>query len=198
MDWKVGLLLLPGLVIGLTLHEAAHAVTAMWLGDDTAKLAGRVSLNPLRHLSVLGTACLFVLGFGWGKPVVVNINNFKRPRFHYFLSSIAGPAANLLLCGVSLGALYLHPPGLVGLFFTSIYLVNAILAIINLLPVPPLDGSKIWPLLIPSAKPAISAKWNQVWMVVLLIAFFTGALHHVIAPALDFLSSLMPAAPVAG
>ncbi len=187
------LILLPGLVIGLTVHEAAHAITAMWLGDDTAQRAGRVSLNPLRHLSPMGTAALFILGFGWGKPVIVNIRNFRRPRFHYLLSSLAGPASNLILCGISLGVLYLRPPGLLKPGFEGIYFINAVLAVINLLPVPPLDGSKIWPCIIPGAKPVISGKWTMAWMVVLVVCLYAGIIDLILDPVFVLLYTMLPA-----
>jgi len=187
------LFLLPGLLVGLTIHEAAHAITAKWLGDSTAERMGRVSLNPLRHLSPLGTLALFILGFGWGKPVVVNIYNFKRPKFYYLLSSLAGPAANLVLCALSLGILYLRPHWTIAFICMSIFYINAILAVINLLPVPPLDGSKIWPCIIPGMKPTVSAKWTRVWIVVLLVCLFTGVIDKILVPVLGFLASLLPA-----
>lgn len=186
------LLLLPGFLIGLTVHEAAHAITAKWFGDDTAERMGRVSLNPLRHLSPMGTAALFFLGFGWGKPVVVNINNFRKPKLHYLLSSLAGPASNLILCGIALGVLYLRPMPVIGWICLSIYYINAILAVVNLLPIPPLDGSKIWPVIIPGMPAVISGKWNMVWMVVLVVAFYTGAIGYVIGPVFGFLTVLLP------
>ena len=200
MDLYTALFLLPGLIVGLTIHEFAHAITAKWLGDSTAERMGRVSLNPLRHLSPLGTAALFILGFGWGKPVVVNIYNFKRPKFYYLLSSLAGPGANLVLCALSLGILYGLPQGGVPLrlhrtivfICVSIFYINAILAVINLLPVPPLDGSKIWPCIIPGMKPTVSAKWTRVWMVVLLVCLFTGVIDKILGPVLAFLASLLP------
>lgn len=193
MGWEKALLLLPGLVVGLTVHEAAHAITSKWLGDDTAERMGRVSLNPLKHLSLLGTVALFVLGFGWGKPVVVNINNFEKPKLYYLLSSLAGPASNVVLCVLALGILYLRPGSIVEFVCMSIFFINAILAVINLLPVPPLDGSKIWPCIIPGMRPIVSAKWTQVWMVVLLVALFTGVIDKIIGPVLGFLESLLPA-----
>lgn len=200
MNLHTALLLLPGLLVGLTIHEFAHAITAKWLGDSTAERMGRVSLNPLRHLSPLGTVALFILGFGWGKPVVVNIYNFKRPKFYYLLSSLAGPGANLVLCALSLGILYGLPQGGVPLrlhraivfICVSIFCINAILAVINLLPVPPLDGSKIWPCIIPGMKPTVSAKWTRVWMVVLLVCLFTGVIDKILGPVLGFLQSLLP------
>jgi len=186
-------MLLPGLVIGLTVHEWAHAITAKWLGDRNPERMGRVSLNPLRHLSLLGTVSLFVLGFGWGKPVEVNLYNFKRPKLYYLLSSLAGPAANIVLCGVSLGILYLRPAVLIEFVCVSVFFINAILAVINLLPVPPLDGSKIWPCVIPGMRLSVSGKWMNIWMVVLLICLFTGVIDMVIGPILGVLASLLPA-----
>ena len=192
MNLETALLWLPGLIVGLTVHEAAHAITAKWLGDRTAEQMGRVSLNPLRHLSVLGTLSLFIIGFGWGKPVVINIYNFKKPKLYYLLSSLAGPASNLILCALSLGILYLRPHLIIVLICTSIFFINAILAVINLLPIPPLDGSKIWPCIIPGMKPAVSAKWTKVWMVVLLVFLFSGAIGKILRPVLGFLTSLLP------
>jgi Zn-dependent protease len=186
------LLFLPGFLVGLTVHEAAHAITAKWFGDDTAERMGRVSLNPLRHLSPMGTAALFFLGFGWGRPVVVNINNFRKPKLHYLLSSLAGPASNLILCGAALGVLYLRPMPTIAWICLSIYYINAILAVVNLLPIPPLDGSKIWPCIIPGMPAVISGKWNMVWMVVLVVVFYTGAIGYVIGPVFAFLTVLLP------
>jgi len=192
MNLKMALFFLPGLIIGLTVHEAAHALTAKWLGDRTSERMGRISLNPLRHLSPLGTLALFIIYFGWGKPVIVNLYNFKRPKLYYLLSSLAGPAANLILCGVSLGLLYLHPHVLIQWICMSVFLINAILACVNLLPIPPLDGSKFWPCIIPGAKPVISGKWTMVWMAVLVVALYTGAIGKILGPVLGFLTSLLP------
>jgi len=192
MNLKMALFLLPGLIVGLTFHEAAHALTAKWLGDRTSERMGRISLNPLRHLSPLGMLALFIIGFGWGKPVIVNLYNFKRPKLYYLLSSLAGPAVNLILCGISLGLLYLHPHILLQWIFTSVFFINAILACVNLLPIPPLDGSKIWPCIIPGAKPVISGKWTMVWMAVLVIALYTGTIGKILGPVMGFLASLLP------
>ena len=104
LEWA--LWMLPGLVIGLSVHEFAHAWSASLLGDDFARRQGRVSLNPLRHLSPLGTLVIFLgLPFGWGKPVLVNIYNFKHPRWDYLLSSLAGPAANVIMVGLCMAVM---------------------------------------------------------------------------------------------
>ena len=192
MDIATALMFLPGFLIGLTVHEAAHAISAKWLGDRTAEGMGRISLNPLRHLSPMGTLALFFLGFGWGKPVIVNLHNFKKPKFYYLLSSLAGPASNLILCGIALGILYLKPNYIVQWICMSVYFINAILACVNLLPIPPLDGSKIWPCLIPGISATISGKWSMVWMGVLVVMVFTGTIGKIIGPVLGFLASLLP------
>lgn len=192
MNLEVALLLLPGLVVGLTVHEAAHAITAKWLGDRNAERMGRISLNPFRHLSPFGTLALFVFGFGWGKPVVVNLYNFKRPKLYYFFSSIAGPVSNLILAAIALGILYLRPNYIIQYICMSVFFINVILACVNLVPIPPLDGSKIWPCLIPGLRPTVSAKWGRIWLVVLVLFLWTGGIRYVIGPVLDFLSGLLP------
>lgn len=192
MNWHTALFFLPGLIIGITAHEFAHAVTAKWLGDRNPERMGRVSLNPFRHLSVWGTLALFVLGFGWGKPVEINLYNFKKPKFYFLLSSLAGPASNLFLCAVSLGVLYLNPHRIVVFVCMSIFLVNAILAVVNLLPIPPLDGSRIWPCIIPRMRLAESTKWRKIWMVVLLLCIFSRVIDRILGPVIGFLFSFMP------
>ncbi|MFI4912785.1 MAG: site-2 protease family protein [Sedimentisphaeraceae bacterium JB056] len=181
MHLEYFLTFLPGLIIGITFHEAAHAWSAMLLGDRLAYSQGRVSLNPLKHLSPLGTLALFVLGFGWGRPVMVNLYNFKRPKFYYLLSSLAGPAANLLLCIVCMVILKFstEETPLIG-FVEATYLINGILMMLNLLPIPPLDGSKIWPCIIPGMRPISSSKWNMIWLGVVLVLVYSGVTDKVI------------------
>jgi len=180
------LYLLPGLIIGLTVHEAAHAISARWLGDDVAWRQGRVTLNPLKHLSLFGTLALFVLGFGWGKPVEVNLYNFKSPKRDYLISSLAGPASNIVLSLLSLGLpVWLQP------LLMSLFMINAILAMVNLIPIPPLDGSKIWPCIIPGMRPVVKRGMSQVWLVVLVVALYTGMIGKILNPGMDFLSGIM-------
>jgi Zn-dependent protease len=183
---------LPGLVIGLTVHEFAHAWSASLLGDDFARRQGRVSLNPLRHLTPLGTLAILLLPFGWGRPVPVNLYNFSRPKRDYLLTSLAGPLANVLLAVVCFGLLHLcrHPyqyddwrqtallHGYQILLFAMV--INLLLALFNLLPIPPLDGSKIWPCLLPGAKAAIQPKANRVFMIVLVVLLATNALGPIL------------------
>ena len=134
------------LLCAVTIHEAAHAYVALRLGDDTASQSGRLTLNPFAHLDLLGTVFLLLVGFGWGKPVPVNPNNFKKPAKDEALVALAGPFSNLCLAIVvalifQLTRSYLSEQ-LSNLLITIGYF-NLILMIFNLLPVPPLDGSKI-------------------------------------------------------
>ena len=192
MNWNLIIFFLPGFLIGLTVHEAAHALSAKWLGDSNPERMGRVSLNPLKHLSPMGTLALFIVHFGWGKPVIVNLYNFKKPKLYYLLSSLAGPASNLILLAIAMGILHLHPPTVIAWICHSIFVANAILAVINLLPVPPLDGSKIWPCIIPGMKPTLSGKWTLLWTALLLIGIWTGAIKHILYPVIGFLGSMLP------
>jgi Zn-dependent protease len=156
-----------------------------------AKAQGRISLNPLRHLSLLGTLAIFILGFGWGKPVPVNLYNFKRPKRDYLLCSLAGPASNVILCGLAYGLLHLSLSKWAVAILISIAIVNAILAVVNLIPIPPLDGSKIWPCLIPGLRPAIGGNLSRLGFVVLLVALYTGAIGKVVHPTINWLGGAL-------
>jgi Zn-dependent protease len=148
------------LVVCVTVHEAAHAWTAMKLGDPTAKMAGRVSLNPLRHLDPLGTLMIFIAHFGWGKPVPFNYYNLKHPRRDAALISIAGPMSNLvtaLLIAVILKYAGSTMPTFLFGTLRAIYTLSVVLFLFNLLPIAPLDGSKLLGLLLPASKEA----WYQ-------------------------------------
>ncbi|MDQ0285711.1 Zn-dependent protease [Desulfofundulus luciae] len=175
-------IMLPAIVLGLTFHELAHGWVADRLGDPTARYQGRLTLNPLAHVDVIGLIMLFVVGFGWAKPVPVNPYNFRSDmRQGIMLVSLAGPAANMLLAtagavALGLGAWKL-PYGQE--IVLKIIHINVILAVFNLLPVPPLDGSKILAGLLPG---------RQQWLymlesygtIILLLLLFTGIIGKVL------------------
>lgn len=132
------------LVIGISVHEAAHAGAALLLGDPTAKYAGRVTLNPLAHLDLWGTAMLLIAGFGWGKPTPVNPQYFQRPVFDEILTALAGPASNFVVAAlIGLLLRFAALPDIAISLGILIMQLNLMLMLFNLLPVPPLDGSKI-------------------------------------------------------
>jgi len=204
MDLTTALMLLPGLVIGLSCHEAAHALSASLLGDDFPRRQGRVSLNPFRHLSLLGTLAIFLLPFGWARPVQVNLHNFRHPKRDYLLSSLAGPAANLLIVAACLALMqmtrrsYAFGPAaeaflsLAHALLTMVLLINAILATLNLLPLPPLDGSKIWVVLIPGLKGDFPAKWQRISILLLLVLLWTDSIDPVFHFVFDTVSRVVP------
>jgi Zn-dependent protease len=134
-----------GLLISLTVHEFAHAWTADRLGDSTPRLQGRVTLNPLAHLDPLGTILLLVTHFGWGKPVQFNPSNLENPVRDGALIALAGPGTNLLIAGLLSVIFHLNiiSSPLAVMAIIQVALINIVLAIFNLIPVHPLDGSKI-------------------------------------------------------
>jgi len=154
MNLQYIILLAPPILLALTFHEFSHGWMAYKLGDPTAKLAGRLSMNPLVHLDPFGTLMIFLVRFGWAKPVPVNPRYFKEPKRDMLLVSIAGPGANMLLAFVSgmvlrtfhAGSFNFLPANILQPIYIMVKFslqINLALAIFNLLPVPPLDGSKI-------------------------------------------------------
>jgi Zn-dependent protease len=134
-----------GFVVGIVLHEAAHAYSAYRLGDDTAYRDGRVTLNPASHLDPLGSLMLLIAGFGWGRPTPVMPSKLRGGVFGPVAVALAGPASNLLIVALC-GALFLLPvfqSGYLALIVVSVAFVNALLFVFNLIPIPPLDGSKV-------------------------------------------------------
>ncbi|MEM2175586.1 MAG: site-2 protease family protein [Candidatus Micrarchaeia archaeon] len=151
MDARTLIISAPAILFGLSFHEFMHAYVAYKLGDPTAKFAGRLTLNPLKHLDLIGTIALFFFRIGWAKPVPINPYNFSDMKKGVILTSLAGPAANFFLAMV-FGILYrlINPTSLFfNLFLTSFVIYNLILAFFNLLPIPPLDGSKIFMYILP-------------------------------------------------
>lgn len=146
------LFLIPALLIVITIHEFSHAFVANFFGDPTAKLAGRMSLNPLVHLDPIGTIMMFLIHIGWGKPVPVNPHYFKNPKRDEALTALAGPLSNLVLALVlALPLKYaatILPEGLYD-FLKLVFDVSIFLFIFNILPFPPLDGSKFFGIFVP-------------------------------------------------
>lgn len=146
--------LFVALLVCIPVHESAHALTAYLLGDPTAKNEGRISLNPLKHLDLLGTIMIFIARFGWGKPTPYNPHNLKHPKRDAALIALAGPMSNLLTAFlVAILIKYLPPlPVFIAQSLRSIFILSIVLFLFNLLPIAPLDGSKFVGLIIPHSK----------------------------------------------
>lgn len=141
---------LVALIIAITVHEAAHAWAALTQGDTTAKMLGRLTLNPMSHMDPIGTVMLFLVGFGWGKPVPYNPANLKRGVVSEVIIAMAGPAANIVTAFLLALPMRLYvmqygvlPEGQIYTFLAVVVTLNIFLAAFNLIPIPPLDGSKI-------------------------------------------------------
>jgi Zn-dependent protease len=200
---KISIMLVPAL-LAVTLHEVAHGYAAERLGDPTARLLGRLTLNPLRHLDPIGTLALLFFGFGWARPVPVNFRNLRRLRQDMIVVSTAGPFANfsmailsaLLLRSLPAGGagdasllIIAEPLALMAAF--SLY-INVILGIFNLLPIPPLDGGRILTGLLPQGPAAILARLEPFgFLIVIFLVFFTDLWRLVLAPLIFFLVSLL-------
>jgi Zn-dependent protease len=179
---------LPGLIIAMVIHEYAHAQVAVWLGDFTPRMMGRLTLNPKAHIDPLGMLALFLVHFGWAKPVMINPHNFKQPRRDDILVSLAGPGANLLMAFLALVALVLLSR--VGVHITEgIYWVfmliveyNIGFAIFNLLPLPPLDGSHVLKQLLPRDLAYQFASLERYSFLILILLLMTPVLSLILIP----------------
>jgi len=190
-------LMLPAIVLGLTFHEYAHGLAAYKLGDNTARSQGRLTINPAAHVDPVGLILLFLAGFGWAKPVPINPLNFKGDmRRGVLLVSLAGPATNLLLA-IAAAIIWGALAGLKLPYFNDIMMymiqINVVLAIFNLIPVPPLDGSKILAGILPGRQEWLY-KMEAYGMIILIVLIFTGAIGFIfnifVRPIVSVLYSL--------
>lgn len=183
------LIVLPAVLIAISFHEFAHAAAAYAMGDPTAKNEGRLSVNPAKHIDPIGLLMLMIARFGWAKPVPVNENNFKNRTMGSLLVSIAGIGMNILIAIVAFIILHFTQ----NLFqnyayfevMSSIIRINIAFAAFNLLPVPPLDGSKILVTLLPSKYRYMVYKYENYGTVILILLLITGTLGIVLNPIVN-------------
>ena len=186
-------------LVAIPFHEAGHALAAWLLGDDTAKRQGRLSLNPFVHFDLLGTLCMVFAGVGWAKPVSTDPRNFKNPKWGMALTALAGPAANMILAYVGMVAwklMYYWAPVndatiYIAMFLRYLVLMNVSLAVFNLIPVPPLDGSKILSMFLPGELSFKYENFNaQYGFVLLMVVVFSGLINRIINPLANLFISL--------
>ncbi|MBC5737900.1 site-2 protease family protein [Pseudoflavonifractor sp. BIOML-A6] len=171
-----------GVLLCMTVHELCHGLTACRLGDPTAKRMGRLSLNPIKHIDILGFAMLLFVGVGWAKPVPVDMRYFKRPKRDMALTALAGPVSNMVLSFLLLalysGLVRILPGGLAAYFLLNFLSRTAVMSIglglFNLLPISPLDGSKILFSLFPDKVYYTILRYERYVMIPLMILMFVG------------------------
>lgn len=179
---------IPALIIAAAGHEFAHAKVADMLGDSTPRSMGRLTLNPVAHLDLIGSIAFLIGGFGWAKPVMVDTSNFRDPRTDYTLVSIAGPVSNVLMA--FLGYLALRFLGSYGLLtndslelvLTLIVVYNINFAILNMMPIPPLDGSRIITSLLPRDLQFTLERLSFVSLIVLILLLNTPIASKIFIP----------------
>ena len=198
------LMRIPVLLIALSFHEAAHGYAAYKLGDYTAKITGRLSLNPLRHLDPVGAICMFLFGLGWAKPVPIDTRNFKNQKIGMSLSALAGPVVNLILGFIGM-FFYLLAGRFIGmaayngnnfayavlLFLRVFYSLNIGLAVFNLLPVPPLDGSRIFLVFLPTKWYFKVMQYERYIMLGMFALIFLGVLDRPLGWLINIVTSGM-------
>ncbi len=204
MIQKIIILTIP-VLLAITLHEFAHGWVANRLGDPTARLLGRLTLNPIKHLDPIGTLAFFLTGMiGWAKPVPVNILQLKDPKKDMMLVALAGPLTNIFLATVS--ALFLKFLSITGLTYNlsllpvirPIYMmaqasvmINVGLAIFNFIPIPPLDGSRILTGLLPYRQALTFSKIEPYGFMILIGLMFTGIVHMLISPVVYLIVGIL-------
>jgi len=198
------IIILPVLFFSVVIHECAHGWVALKLGDPTARNAGRLTLNPLVHIDPIGTI-IFPLALvllrapfvvGWAKPVPVNPLYFRNPRRDMLWVGLAGPGSNILIAiaGATLlkvSAIFMGTGGPLGDLLTVIIFINLILAVFNLIPIPPLDGSRVLTGLLPREAAYSYARLERFGFLILFAFFYLGLIGRIILPVVDFLFKLL-------
>ena len=177
----------------LTVHETCHGLAALALGDPTAKSMHRLSLNPLHHIDWLGLALMFTVGFGWAKPVPVDLRNFRCPRQDMALTALAGPGSNFLLALAALGTGSLvlrfwsgsRAGAYLLLFLCQLAVLSVGLGLFNLIPLPPLDGSKVLDVLLPERWYHLVLQYERYLMLAVVLLAWSGAFGGPLTAAME-------------
>ncbi len=195
---------LPALLLSLSIHEFAHAYTAYKLGDMSQKYRGRLTLDPLKHIDIVGFLCIMLCGFGWGKPVQIVDTNFKNRAKGNAIVAFAGPFSNILLAiFFAIVIKILSMTGVLGLMATNnigIILIqmlsvtiyfNIVFAVFNMLPIPPFDGSKVLFYFLPRKYKNIMYTLEKYSLIILLVLIITNVHYYIVGPIVNFLQYLL-------
>jgi len=179
---------LPGLFVAIIFHELAHGFMAYILGDDTAKNAGRLTLNPIKHIDPMGFICLLIFKFGWAKPVPIDSRNFKHRKRDTILVSLAGPFINFILAIlISFILLFVrvNNPLVQKIMIITLW-YNIMLGVFNLLPFPPLDGSKILASLLPRKLEYYFYRYEKYLYLILIVLIGTNTIDKILDPIISY------------
>ncbi len=178
-------------LLAISVHELSHGFAAYKMGDPTAKYDGRLSLNPLHHIDPIGALCMFLFGFGWAKPVMINPNYFKNLKRGTVVTALAGPLSNFVMAYLGMLLMVHVLPLFPNMYFYTFLLyfisINVGLGVFNLIPIPPLDGSKIFLSLLPRKIYYEIMRYERYGFLVLVIALYLG----VIDPILNFFNGIV-------
>lgn len=202
-DWLLNtIIILPGIIIGISFHEYAHAKVAALCGDPTPVHGGRVTINPIVHIDPIGFIALLVIGFGWGRPVMINPSNFRRPRLNELFVALAGVTMNLILAFLFFGFLRLlyelAPMFMVseaGSIITDILihvvLINIVLLVFNLLPIPPLDGFNVITQIFNLRNTGFYYRIYDKGFLILMVLILLNLSEKILSPSVFFLYRLL-------